>query len=206
MRTKLKFKYSLMVIFIIALLSIVTRNGDGKTYSSDKQESKVRYYYFYYDYSNNQERLKASPLGIRDGADVEIVLDSLLGYLSNNYFRSVAGIDPDKIISLKLEKIDSIKTSERIYKIAIVNIIDTNKVCMAYYFQGSTGAHCTYITLGTNLLQPQCNLTFLDGVIILYNGSPLVGLDHINIDGILIPEPFYMNAINAIKQSFKNSK
>jgi hypothetical protein len=206
MPTKLKYKYSLTVIFVLALLSIVTRNGDGKPYSSDKQESKGRYYYFYYDYSNNQERLKASPLGIRDGADVEIVLDSLLGYLSNNYFRSVAGIDPDKIISLKLEKIDSIKTSERIYKIAIVNIIDTNKVCMGYYFQGSIGAHCTCIALGSNLLQPQSNPAFLDGIIILYNGSPLVGLDHINIDGILIPGAFYIDAMKAIKQSLINSK
>ena len=72
---------------------------------------------------------------------------------------------------------------------------------MSHYFQGSTGANCTYITLGTNLLQPQRNPTFLDGVIILYNESPLVGLDHINIDRILIPENFNMYAMKAIKES-----
>jgi hypothetical protein len=195
-----------MFVFVVTLLFLTTRNSDGKPYSPDKKGRTEQYYYFYYDYSNNQERLKALPLGFHYNIAFEIVLDSLLRYLSNNYFRNAAGIDSDKIISLKLDKIDSIKTYERIYRIAIIDIIDSNKLCMDYYFQGSTGAHCTYLILGTNLLQPQSNPAFLDGIIILYNGSPLIGLDHINIEGILIPQSFYMDAMKAIKQSLKISK
>ena len=187
----LKLNY-LLLIFI-----------NGALLFSTEQNDEERFYHYYYDSSNNREILKTFPVELPRNTDVKIVLDSLLTYLSKNYFHDFSNYILDTRIKLRLEKIDSIKTINRIYKIATVNIIDTNKVCIGAFFQGSTGGHMTQIMLSTNILQPQFayKTTFLDGVIILYNGFPIADLDHIDIDGVIVPKTYYMNAMEAINKS-----
>lgn len=167
------------------------------------QNDEERFYYFYYDTSNNREILKTMPVGLPRNTDIKIVVDSLLKYLSDKYFYKCYYLKGATNIKLNLLKIDSVHTKTRDYKIATINIIDTNKICMGCYFQGSLGGSMTAVMLGTNILQPQFvySSPFLDGVILLYNGSPLKEMDHIDIDGILIPKNFLNNAMGAINQS-----
>jgi len=73
----------------------------------------------------------------------------------------------------------------RKYRIAIVNIIDPDKICMGFYFQGSTGGQHTYKMLVSNLMQPQLENPLIDAAIFLYNGSELKNMDHINLEGII---------------------
>lgn len=167
------------------------------------QKDGESFYYFYYDTSNNREILKTIPVVLPRNTDIKIVVDSLLKYLSDKYFYKAYYLKGTTNIKLSLLKIDSINTTTRVYKIATVDIVDTNKICMGAFFQGSTGGHYTYNILGTNILQPHLTSSFLDGVIILYNGKPLEPLDHINLDGILVSENFRMTALGAINQSRK---
>ena len=159
------------------------------------QKEKGAYRYYYYNTANNREVLKSFPMGLPHDTDTKIVVDSLLKYLSDNYFKTVY-YATDTItthIKLTLLRIDSIKTKSRIIKLAVVDIVDTSRICMRNYFQGSTGGHMTQIMLGANILQPQFYYTshFLDGVILLYNGTSLDDLDHIDLSGILVPSNYF---------------
>ena len=56
--------------------------------------------------------------------ETSIVLDSILKFLSINYFRNYNDIYINTNIELQLIGIDSIKTQSRVYKVAIININD----------------------------------------------------------------------------------
>ena len=185
-----KLKYLILILFNSTLLF------------STVQKDEECFYYFYYDTSNNREILKTIPAGLPRNTDIKIVVDSLLKYLSHQYFYKVYDRDITNI-KLNLVKIDSIYTKARMYKIATIDIIDTSTICMGMFFQGSNGGLYTYNILGTNIIQPHLTSSFLDGVIILYNGKPLEPLDHINLNGMLIPKNFRMIALGAINLSRK---
>ncbi len=189
----LKFKYLLLILINSTLLFSMVQKGEESIY------------YFYYDYDtlNNREILKAIPVGLSRNVDSKVIVDSLLKYLSERYFYKAYYLKGATNIKLNLLKIDSIITKVRIYKIATVDIIDTGRICIGAFFQGSTGGHNTYVMLGTNILQPQFVYAspLLDGLILLYNGSPLYDMDHINIDGILTPMDFLNSATDAINQN-----
>lgn len=195
-----KHKYRIINIFILLFLTTGSSPCQEKPDRNDEQ-----YYYFYYEVSENQEVLKAIPAGLPRGTPVTIVLDSVLKYLSENYFNAYGELYTDTNIKLHVTKIDSITTTSRIYKIAIINIDDGDKICRTTFFQGSLGGSMTQTMLAVNILQPQYafNVPLLDGAIILYNGSPVTELDHIDIDGILVPKTFQMNASGAINRSRK---
>ena len=121
----------------------------------------------------------------------------MLSILLTNHFRLSDYISNINSVSTKYQHLEVLKTDNKNYTIAIVNIIDPQKVCMSYFFQGSSGGQETYNILGTNLQQPTFEQSLVDGVIILYNGSPLESLDHINLNGILVPRFFEDEVFNA---------
>jgi hypothetical protein len=186
-----KLKYLLLLIIASSFL-----------FSMGKNE-RERFYYFYYDISNNREILKTIPVDLPLNTETKSVVDSLLKYLSDKYFYKAYYLKGATNINLVLLKIDSIITKTRIYKIATVDIVDTSRICMGAFFQGSTGGHMTTVMLGTNILQPQFYYAspFLDGLILLYNGSPLYNMDHIKIDDILVPKNYFDKAMDAINQN-----
>ncbi len=194
-------KRSIAAISIIITLFLITIAGNENSNSREPRKGSEQYFYFYYDNSDDRMTLKALPLIFRGSTTAATILDSLFKCLSSGYFSRRIENAPSGTIALKLLKIDSIKTSNRINRVASISIIDTNKICMSYFFQGSSGAHGTYLMLVANLLQPQCRPPFLDGIIILYNGTPLAPLDHMNIDGIFVPATFSAKAEEAIARS-----
>ena len=194
-------KYILLCASLIIFFSHGISGDSSSTNDSQKHNnSDGNYFYFYYDFSNNREILKSIPMRFSLSTETSIVLDSILKILSINYFRNYNDIYTNTKIELQLIGIDSIKTQSKVYKVAIININDSNNYCLTSFFQGSTGAGLTYNLLGVNLLQPQSGSSFIDGVIILYNGSPLSESDHINLKGILVPKEFYNKAKDAIQK------
>ena len=58
---------------------------------------------------------------------------------------------------------------------------------MKYFFQGSGGGQTTFYILAATFMQPHLDPPLIDGLVLLYNGTLLPELDHINLRGILIP-------------------
>ncbi|MCH8033504.1 MAG: hypothetical protein IH950_07095 [Bacteroidetes bacterium] len=144
------------------------------------RESSIYYYKFI------DEKLDAEKVTFDKTFTREQILDSLASFLTVNYFVPKNKYYQNKAkISINIDSIMAFNSTDRQYRIAVVNIQDFDKICMTLYFQGSSGGQNTYIMLVSNLMQPQLKDPLLDGIIFLYNNSELKGMDHINLSGII---------------------
>ena len=116
------------------------------------------------------------------------VLDTLGKYLVETYFYKIE-IYTTIITNIKFEvlKVEEIQTPIRPFRIATVNIIDPEELCMGYFFQGSHGAYVTACMITAHFTQPQSQIPLVDGLVILYNGQVLQMMDHINFERIITP-------------------
>lgn len=178
-------------LFAIVICSCSSIHGAP----SDDLKNK-EYYFYYYDADDqrnisagNPLNLSAYPLNLGNDLTVNEILDSLAELLTK-HFRRNDYIPNIQSVSIEYQRSEVLKTNYKDYSLAIVDIIDPKKVCMSYFFQGSSGGQETFNILGSNFLQPSFGQSLVDGVIILYNGSPLESLDHINLSGILVPRFF----------------
>ncbi|HAB51435.1 MAG: hypothetical protein A2315_08480 [Ignavibacteria bacterium RIFOXYB2_FULL_35_12] len=187
--------------FLITLcLKAIIITGCGSSQLVDNQKNVTReYFYYYYDAEDvvnespeNPLTLSKLRLNLSDASKIEEVMDSITNRLTIHFQKSYvyADIKGIKNIKIGLIKFDMIKTEQRNFIIATIDIDDPEEVCMSYHFQGSAGGMQTYNRLGANLLQPSYEYPFIDGVIILYKGLPMQPLDHINLNGILVPRFF----------------
>lgn len=190
-----------IILFGLISIFIIGHSTIRKTYS-DSTNSK-EYFFYYYDTDDqrnvsagNPLNLSAYPLNLGNDLTLDEILDSISKLLTK-HFRRNNYIPNINSVSFEYQQSEILKTNNKNYTIAIINIIDPQKVCMSYFFQGSAGAQETYNILGCNLLQPTFDQSLVDGVIILYNGSPLESLDHINLRGILVPRFFEDEVFNA---------
>ncbi|UCF72087.1 MAG: hypothetical protein JSW35_07755 [Deltaproteobacteria bacterium] len=129
----------------------------------------------------------AEPLILPSSTSVKDTLERLGRDLAQNYF-SKTYIDKATDIHFEVLRIDEIATPSRPLRIAVVNMVDTKRAAMRYFFQGSAGGQTTFYMLAATFLQPHLSPPLLDGLILLYNGKILPELDHISLTGILIPK------------------
>lgn len=115
----------------------------------------------------------------------EQILDSLASFLTVNYFVPKSKYYQNKAkIRINIDSIIAFNSTDKQYRIAVVNIQDSDKICMTLYFQGSSGGQNTFLMLISNLMQPQLKYPLLDGIIFLYNNSELKEMDHICLQGL----------------------
>ena len=131
-------------------------------------------------------KLERETLESNKEGDVKGILDTVLFYLTTYYLNKEHKYNKNyQKVEIKSLEIKSVQIGKRKYNLAIVNIEDSDKVCMTRYFQGSTGAYTTFLMIVANILQPQLSKPIIDGVIILYNNEELEELSHINLSGII---------------------
>ena len=141
-----------------------------------------------YTFSPDQQYLlsNAQPFQLSPHASLTDALNSLGQHLTKTYFQKTY---TGKITKIRFEvaKINEIIVPSRSLRIATINIVDPDKDAMQYFFQGSAGARTTFYMIGATFMQSHLNPPLLDGLVLLYNGEMLPELDHINVEGILIP-------------------
>lgn len=143
------------------------------------QESSI-YFYKFMDGKLDVEKVTFNNTFTR-----EQILDSLASFLTANYFVPKNKYYQNKAkISINIDSIIAFKSADKQYRIAVVNIQDSDKICMTSYFQGSSGGQNTFLMLTANLMQPQLKDPILDGIIFLYNNSELKDMDHISLQGV----------------------
>ena len=114
---------------------------------------------------------------------VRCALDSLGRHLAKTYFRnSSTGI------YFEIVELNKITDRSAARRIAVINMVDKDRVAMGYYFQGSSGARTTFCLLVATFTQPHLTPPLVSGLILLYNGEFLPEMDHIDLSGILIPK------------------
>lgn len=138
------------------------------------------------------------PLELNSETKIVDVLDTLGKYLSSTYFYKVS-IYTTIITNIRFEvlKVEEIQTPLRPFRIATINLIDPEELCMGYFFQGSHGGYVTAAMMAANFTQPHLNTPLLDGLIILYNGEILNQMDHINLHRIITPGEIRQAVLNA---------
>jgi hypothetical protein len=147
---------------------------------------------------NDQDFLSnAQPLILPPDTLLTDALDALGRDLARNYFLKTY-MDKQTDIHFEVLRVDEIPTPSRPLRIAVVNMVDTHRDAMKYFFQGSAGGQTTFYMLAGTLMQPQLSPPLLDGLVILYNGEILPELDHINLMGILTPRSVQHVAKRAI--------
>jgi hypothetical protein len=128
----------------------------------------------------------AKPYQLSPDTSLKDALDSLGKNLAETYFQKTYTGKTTKI-RFEVVDIDQIVIPSRTLRIATINMVDPDKDAMRYFFQGSAGAQTTFYMLGATLMQPHLNPPLVDGLVFLYNGEMLPELDHMNVEGILIP-------------------
>ncbi len=153
-----------------------------------------------YTFSPNSMFPIGNPIPLELASETKIfdVLDTLGRYLSKTYFYKIS-IYTTIITNIKFEvlKIEEIQTHIRPFRIATINLIDPDELCMGYCFQGSSGGYITAAMLAANFTQPHLPTPLLDGLIILYNGEVLNPMDHINLDRIITPGEIRQAVLNS---------
>jgi len=141
-----------------------------------------------YTFSPDQQYLlsDAQPFRLSPHTSLKDALNSLGQHLAKTYFQKTY---TDKVTKIRFEVVgvNQVAISSRSLRIATVNMVDPDKDAMRYFFQGSAGARTTFYMIGATFMQPHLNPPLLDGLVFLYNGEMLPELDHINVEGILIP-------------------
>jgi hypothetical protein len=141
-----------------------------------------------YTFSPDQQYLlsNAQPFRLSPHTSLKEALDSLGRHLAKTYFQKTY-TDKATKIHFEVVRVNEIALPSRPIRIATVNMVDPDRDAMRYFFQGSAGARTTFYMIGATFMQPHLNPPLLDGLVFLYNGKMLPGLDHINVEGILIP-------------------
>ena len=144
----------------------------------------------------------AQALMLPHNISVKDVLDTLSVNLATTYFFKTF---QNELSGIRFEviSVDEIPTLSRPVRIAVVNMLDPKRVAMGHYFQGSCGGAVTFAMLAATFIQPHLDPPLLDGLILLYNGEMLPDLDHINLNGILIPRMVDGYVSRAIRESKK---
>jgi len=141
-----------------------------------------------YTFSPDQQYLlsDAQPFRLSPHTSLKDALNSLGQHLAKTYFQKTY---TDKVTKIRFEivGVNQVVISSRSLRIATVNMVDSDRDAMRYFFQGSAGARTTFYMIGATFMQPHLNPPLLDGLVFLYNGEMLPELDHINVEGILIP-------------------
>lgn len=154
-----------------------------------------------YSSDSNAENLVATKVIFDSKLNKEVILDSVVSYLSNTYFiPKHKYYEAKQKISITIMDLTTIDLPTRKFSIATVNIDDPDKICMGTYFQGSAGGRITYLMLVANFMQPQLKYPLLDGLIILYNNTELEVMDHINLEGLISEREID----NIVRQAVKN--
>ena len=157
-----------------------------------------------YTFSPDQQYLlsNAQPFRLSPHTSLKDALNSLGQHLAETYFQKTYTGKATKI-HFEVVGINEIVISSRPLRIATVNMVDPDRDAMRYFFQGSAGARTTFYMIGSTVMQPHLNPPLLDGLVFLYNGEMLPELDHINVEGILIPrlvQRVTKRAIHGIKR------
>jgi len=141
-----------------------------------------------YTFSPDQQYFlsNAQPFRLSPHESIKDALNSLGQRLTETYFQKTYTGKTTKI-RFEVVRVSEIVISSRPLRIATINMVDPDKDAMRYFFQGSAGAQTTFYMIGATFMQPHLNPPLVDGLVFLYNGEMLPELDHINVEGILIP-------------------
>lgn len=128
----------------------------------------------------------ARPFRLLPGTSLEDALEGFGEHLAETYFQRTYTEEVTNI-HFDVMGIDEIGDPSRPLRVAVVNMVDPKGYGMKYFFQGSGGGQTTFYILAATFMQPHLNPPLIDGLVLLYNGTLLPELDHINLRGILIP-------------------
>jgi len=178
-------------VIFFSLIVVATALTFGCFDSSEKvaqEPSQILGEVELYTFSPDQQHLlsDAQPFRLSPHTSLKDALNSLGQHLANTYFQKTY---TDKVTKIRFEVVgvNQVAISSRSLRIATVNMVDPDRDAMRYFFQGSAGARTTFYMIGATFMQPHLNPPLLDGLVFLYNGEMLPELDHINVEGILIP-------------------
>lgn len=120
------------------------------------------------------------------GISLKRVLDSLGNELERRYFSNYGMKSTG--ISLTTRDVFEIPAGSRLFRIGVINIVDPEGTAKTTFFQGSSGGRSTQLAICATFTQPRLSPPLLDGVVVLYNGTLLPPMDHINLSGLLTPD------------------
>lgn len=146
----------------------------------------------------------AEPFILPRETSITDTLTNLGQHLADNYFGKEYTSKLTRIL-FEVRGLTEISTSSRTLRIAVVNMLDPDRDAMGSFFQGSTGAHTTLCMIGATFMQPHLSPPLLDGLVVLYNGEILPQLDHINLEGILVPRTVEHAVQRAILRTTKEA-
>jgi hypothetical protein len=189
------------LIIVATALTFGCFNGFEKT---AKEPSQILGEVELYTFSPDEEHLLsgAQPFLLSPDTSLKDALNSLGQQLAETYFQKTYTGKATKI-HFEVVRVNEIVISSRPLRIATVNMVDPDEDAMRYFFQGSAGARTTFYMISATFMQPHLNPPLLDGLVFLYNGEMLPELDHINVEGILIPrlvQRVAKRAIHSIKR------
>ena len=184
--------YFYIIFSIIIIQSIFLQAQISSRWNRD---SSIYFYKFI------DEKLDTEKVTFDKTLTREQILDSLASFLTVDYFVPKNKHYQNKAkISINIDSIITFNSTNKQYRIAVVNIKDPDEICMTLYFQGSTGGQNTYVMLVSNLMQPQLKDPLLDGIIFLYNKSELKEMDHIRLSGIITERGIEFGIREALQQ------
>lgn len=108
-------------------------------------------------------------------------------HLSQSYFIRDSGRGTP---SIRFEVLDvhHFPAHHRMYRLAVINMIDPGREALQGFFQGSAGGQTTFYMLAATFLQPHLDPPLADGLILLYNGEAFPTVDHVSFRGIVTTE------------------
>lgn len=194
-------------VIVFSLIMVATGLTFGCFDSSEKtaqEPSQILGEVELYTFSPDQQYLlsNAHPFRLPPDTSLKDALNSLGQRLAATYFQKTYTGKTTKI-HFEVVRVDEIVISSRPLRIATINMVDPDKDAMRYFFQGSAGARTTFYMIGATFMQPHLNPPLVDGLVFLYNGEMLPELDHINVEGILIPrlvQRVTKRAVNSVKR------
>jgi hypothetical protein len=178
-------------VIVFSLIMVATGLAFGCFDSSEKtaqEPSQILGEVELYTFSPDQQHLlsNAQPFQLSPHTSLKDALNSLGQRLADTYFQKTYTGKATKI-HFEVVKVDEIVISSRSLRIATINMVDPDQDAMRYFFQGSAGAQTTFYMISATFMQPHLNPPLVDGLVFLYNGEMLPELDHINVEGILVP-------------------
>ncbi len=194
----MKKNHFVFLIFFLLLLHL-----NNPLISNDKNSSsKTRYINLYTFFMSSQLQFdKPEPFELSDSMTVSEVLDTLGKHLSQTYFYEINMLKTIKTnIKFEVVKVEEIQTPIRPFRLATINLIDPQELCVGFFFQGSSSGYNTINMLLANFLQPHLSIPLIDGLIILYNGKVLHMMDQTNLERIFIPSDARQNVQKAFRK------
>ncbi len=178
-------------VILTLLIMVATALTFGCFDSSEKvaqEPSQILGEVELFTFSPDQQHLlsDAQPFRLSPHTSLKDALNTLGQKLAETYFKKTYTGKTTKI-HFEVVELNEINISSRPLRIATVNMVDPDRDAMRYFFQGSAGARTTFYMIGATFMQPHLKPPLLDGLVFLYNGEILPELDHINVEGILIP-------------------